>query len=124
MSELVKKLARDQSIVARLCPKATPEYLKAMLDRRHVHVEFTETLGGTELGISLDLESSDLSGANFDEGTGRVQITGDLILDYIPVRFHGHLELESMSGKGRLEPREEARPENDAKHPRHGDTGE
>jgi len=124
VSELVKRLARDQPIVARLRPKAAPEHLKAMLDRRHVHIEFTETLGGTELGIPLDLEGIDLSGVNFDEGTGRVQLTGDLVLDYIPVRFHGHLELESMSGRGRLEPREESKPENDAKHPRNGDTGE
>jgi hypothetical protein len=124
VSELVKKLAREQPIIARLRSKAAPEHLKAMLARGYVQVEFTETFGGTELGIPLDLESSDLSAANFDEGTGRVQITGDLVLDYTPVRFHGHLDLESLRGSGRLEPREEASLENEAKQPRNGDIDE
>jgi hypothetical protein len=109
VSELVQKLTREQPIAAILRPKSAPEHLKAMLSQGYVHIEFTETRGGTELGIELDPEKSDLSGGNFDEGTGSIQITGDLVLDYTPVRFHGFIDLDSMRGKGRLELREDAR---------------
>jgi core binding factor beta subunit len=109
VSELVRKLTQEQPIAAILRPGSAPEQLKAMLGQGYVHIEFTETRGGTELGIELDPESTDLSGGNFDEGTGSIQITGDLVLDYTPVRFHGSIDLESMRGRGRLELREDER---------------
>ena len=104
MNELVQRLTQEQSIVASLRPEPSLDALKAALDRGYIHVKFIETRGGTELGIRLDPESSDLSGANFEQGTGSVRIVGSLVLDYVPVRFRGHLDLESLKGTGRLEP--------------------
>lgn len=103
MNQLVEKLTQEQPIVASLRPQTTLEQLKAAVDRGYVHIRFTETRGGTEFGIRLDREKSDLSGANFETGTGNIRIVGDLVLDYVPVRFHGNIDLASLAGTGRLE---------------------
>ncbi len=103
MNELVQKLTQEQPIVASLRPEPTLDQLKASVERNYVLIKFTETRGGTELGIRLDQERSDLTAANFAAGTGRLRIVGELVLDYVPVRFHGHIDLESLAGTGRLE---------------------
>jgi hypothetical protein len=108
MNDLVQRLTQEQPIIASLRPEATAERLKDAVGRGYVHIKFTETRGGTELGIRLDKEKSDVSGANYETGTGSIHIVGDLTLDYVPVRFHGDIDLASMAGTGRLEVREEA----------------
>ena len=105
MNDLVQRLTVEQPIVASLRPEPTVEAFKAAIDRGYVHAKFTETRGGTELGIRLEPES-DLSGADFASGTGRVTIVGRLVLDYVPVRFHGTIDLATLAGTGRLEPLE------------------
>ncbi len=103
MNELVQKLTQEQRIIASLRPEPTLEQLKAAVDRKYVLIKFTETRGGTELGIRLDPERSDLSAANFEAGTGKIHISGELVLDYVPVRFHGDIDLATLDGTGRLE---------------------
>src|SRR5262245_42490709 len=103
MNELVQKLTQEQPIIASLRPEPTLEQLKAAVERKYLLIKFTETRGGTELGIRLDPERSDLSAANFETGTGKIHIAGELVLDYVPVRFHGDIELERLAGTGRLE---------------------
>jgi Core binding factor beta subunit len=107
MNDLVQRLTQDQPIIASIRPEATAARLKEAVDRGYVHIKFTETRGGTELGIRLIREQSDVTGANFEAGTGSIHIVGDLTLDYVPVRFHGDIDLASMAGTGRLEIREE-----------------
>lgn len=108
MNELVQKLTQEQPIVASLRPETNLQYLKAAVDRGYVYIKFTETRGGTELGIRLIPEMSDLTKANWESGTGSIHIVGDLVLDYVPVRFHGDIDLGSLAGTGRLEIRETA----------------
>jgi core binding factor beta subunit len=103
VNELVQKLTQEQRIIASLRPEPTLEQLKAAVDRKYVLIKFTETRGGTELGIRLDPERSDLSAANFETGAGKIHIAGDLVLDYVPVRFHGDIDLATLDGTGRLE---------------------
>src|SRR5262245_44995650 len=103
VNELVQKLTQEQRIIASLRPEPTLEQLKAAVDRKYVLIKFTETRGGTELGIRLDPERSDLSAANFETGAGKIHISGELVLDYVPVRFHGDIDLATLDGTGRLE---------------------
>lgn len=110
MNDLVQRLTEEQPIEASLRPETTLEYFKAAVDRGYVHVKFVNTRGGTELGIRLDEEASDVDGADWDAGTGSVKIVGTLILDYVRVRFHGTLDLETLKGTGRLEILEEVEP--------------
>lgn len=110
MNELVEKLTQEQEIEASLRPEANLENFKAALDRGYVHVKFPNTRGGTELGIRLDPDASDLSNADFESRSGSVKIVGVLILDYERVRFHGEIDLGTLKGTGRLEPLGEVSP--------------
>lgn len=103
MTELVQKLTQEQPIIASLRPAPALDQLKAQLDRKYVKIKFTETLGGTELGIRLDPERSDVSRADFEKGTGSIHVVGELVLDYVPVRFQGDIDLATLAGTGRLE---------------------
>lgn len=103
MNDLVRRLTEEQRVIASLRPERTVEELKAAIDREYVHVKFTETRGGTELGVPLDQEASDVSSADFEAGTGSVRIVGDLTLDYVKVRCHATIDLATLEGTGRLE---------------------
>jgi len=87
-----------------LRPARTVKALQESLERGYVLVKFTGTRGGTELGVPLDRERSDLSGADFEQERGRVRIVGDLTLDYVKVRCIADIELPSLQGNGKLEP--------------------
>jgi len=108
MSELVQKLADgDHKVIFRPIRDDALGELKAAIDRDYVHVKFTETRGGTELGFAVEEEHSDLSKGDFDKGKGTVKLAGRLNLDGVPVRCHAELDLSSMEGKGHLEILEE-----------------
>src|SRR4051812_44211296 len=104
MSGLVERLRDEQPIEASLRPQPTPEALKEAIDRGLVYVKFVNTRGGTDLCMSIDRDACDLAGADFDGGRGRVKLVGDLVLDYVPVRFRGVLDLETLRGTGALHP--------------------
>jgi hypothetical protein len=110
VNELVKKLTQEQEVEASLRPETNLENFKAALDRGYVHIKFPNTRGGTELGIRLDTEASDLAGGDFEAKSGSVKIVGGLILDYERVRFHGQIDLGTLRGTGRLEPLGEVSP--------------
>lgn len=104
MSDLVQRLSvGDHPVEVSLRPQRTVKALKECLDRGFVHVRFTNTRGGTELGLPIDKERSDLSGADFDGETGRVKLVGALTLDYVKVRCIADVDLTSLQGSGRLE---------------------
>lgn len=79
--------------------------LREAVDRGYVHVLFTETQGGTEVGFPLDEAQSELAGAGWERGEGTVRLAGDLNLDGVPVRCVAEIDLASLQGVGRLEPR-------------------
>lgn len=110
MNELIERLTKEQEIEAGLRPEPTVEAFKAAIDRNYVHARFPNTRGGTELGFPLDRGRSDLSGADFEKGTGSVKIVGELVLDYTRVRFHGTIDLATLKGTGYLEPLGEVQP--------------
>ena len=84
--------------------------LKEAIDRKYVHVLFTETEGGTELGFQLDEARSDLTGARWEQGEGTIRLAGDLKLDGVPVRVVAEIDLATVEGVGRLEIREVSAP--------------
>ena len=101
---LVERLTEgEHAVEASLRPEKTVKALQECIDRSYVHIKFTETRGGTELGIKLDHEASDFSIADFDNQTGSVHLAGDLTLDYVKVRCIADIDLKTLAGKGRLE---------------------
>jgi len=77
--------------------------LREGIDRGHVHIKFTATRGGTELGVRLDRAACDVSRADFDNQTGTVHLEGGLTLDYVKVRCIADLDLPTLVGQGHLE---------------------
>ena len=103
MSELPHKLAKGEwKVIATAGRDNTLEEFKAAVDREYVHVKFTETQGGTELGFRLDKEHTDLSAGDFENGTGKVKVAGKLNLDGVDVRCEAEIDLSSLDGTGHL----------------------
>jgi len=105
---------REKSLVDRLCegvhpveaglrPEKTVKLFKEAVDRNYVHIKFTKTRGGTELGVRLDREACDFSQADFDNGSGTVHIEGNLTLDYVKVKCIADIDLATLEGAGHLE---------------------
>jgi hypothetical protein len=110
MNDLVRRLSHDQPVVASLRPEPTVEAFKAALERGYVHVLFTETRGGTELGVRVDPAHLDLASVDWERRTGTARLAGELVLDYVRVRCHAAIDLATLAGTGRLEPLEEVEP--------------
>jgi hypothetical protein len=102
MDELVQRLAEgDHPVVTRRAESA--EELKQSIDRGYVLVTFTDTRGGTELGVRLDDALTDLNGADFEQATGSVHLAGNLKLNYVKVRCVAYVDLATLQGEGHLE---------------------
>ena len=108
MNDLVRRLCDgDHPVEVPLRPNKTLEALKQRIDRKYVHVRFTDTKGGTELGFALDQARTDLTQADFHNGSGSVQLVGNLTLDYVKVRCIANIDLGTLGGRGHLETIEE-----------------
>jgi hypothetical protein len=108
MDELTQRLSTDQPVVVG-GPNASLEEFRTRLDEiGTVFIKFTETRGGTDLGIRLDRSASDTSAADFDQGRGSVHVEGTLILNDDPVRCIADIDLATLKGTGRLQVVEEA----------------
>lgn len=106
---LVDRLSSgDHPVEVSLYPEASVKGFKESLDNGYVRVKFTDTTGGTELGVTLDKGASDLSRADFNEGTGEARIVGSLSLDYTKVRCIANIDLKTLAGLGHLDKVDEA----------------
>jgi hypothetical protein len=102
MDELVERLAEgDHPVITRRTESV--EELKQSIDRGYVLVTFTDTRGGTELGVRLDETLTDLSGADLAQGTGTVHLAGNLTLNYVRVRCVADIDVSTLKGTGHLE---------------------
>jgi hypothetical protein len=105
MSVLVEKLSSgDHPLEVSIRPKRSAKDLQACIEKGYVHLKFTDTQGGTDLYVPLRPEASELADADFDAGTGHIKLVGSLTLDYVPVLCVAEIELETMTGRGHLQP--------------------
>ena len=102
MNELTERLTVEQPIVMGGANPTVDELRERTGEMGYVLVKFTQTRGGTELGFPLDRDATDVSEANFDEGTGSVHVEGLLILNDDPVRCIATIDLATLDGTGRL----------------------
>jgi hypothetical protein len=107
MNQLVEFLCNgDHPVEANLREK-TLEALKESIKLGHVLVKFTDTRGGTVLGIPIDRSRSDLQAIESDSnGGGEIKLVGDMTLDYVPVTCVARIDLATLQGEGRLEVRQ------------------
>jgi hypothetical protein len=102
MNELTERLSIEQPVVVGGPDPSVEELRKRIDEIGYVFVKFTETRGGTDLGIRLDRDASDLSAADFDQGKGTVHVEGTLILNDDPVRCIADVDLATLKGTGHL----------------------
>lgn len=93
----------DHPVEASLRPERSAAELRTAVERGYVFVRFTDTRGGTELGVELDRSACVLDGGDFTESNGRITLVGDLVLDWEPVRCIAEIDLATLTGTGRLE---------------------
>lgn len=98
----------DHAVVLSLGPEPSVQLFKDALDSGSLHVNFTDTEGGTELGLRVDKSACDFTEANFEQGTGSALVVGNLSLDYTKVRCVVNIDLTTLSGQGHLEKAEAA----------------
>ena len=60
--------------------------------------------------MRLDMDKCNLSKADWEKGTGVINLSGGLILNYVRVRCHAEIDLAKLKGEGWLEILEEVTP--------------
>jgi uncharacterized protein YbdZ (MbtH family) len=88
-------------LVERLCTGLHPvrverERLDEALEEGYIHVTFTGTRGGTELGVELDPSAT----VKTAEG---LKLAGELTLNFVKVRCSVEVDRATLVGEGRLE---------------------
>jgi|ERR1700761_2656213 len=105
MDELVERLSQGRHPVeVSLRPEKSAAALKECIDRGYVHIRFTQTRGGTEVGVTLDRSLTNVDHASFEQQNGTVRLAGSLVLNYTPVRCSADIDLATLAGTGNLEP--------------------
>jgi hypothetical protein len=102
MNELTQRLTVDQPVVVGGPDPTLAELERRLNDIGHVFIKFTETRGGTDLGIRVDRPACDDSAADFSSGTGTVHIEGTITLNHDPVRCIATIDLGTLKGSGHL----------------------
>ncbi len=103
MNDLVERLAQGEHPVIVGGAQPTVSELKRRIhDMGYVFIKFVDTRGGTDLGVRVDKDATDTSGADFEKATGTVHVEGTLSLNYVKVRCVADIDMVTMSGSGHL----------------------
>jgi uncharacterized protein YbdZ (MbtH family) len=76
--------------------------LSRRLEAGYVHLKFTTTRGGTELGVRLDEARCKLDAADLLRGSGKIVLVGTLRLDLVPVECVATIDVATLTGTGAL----------------------
>jgi hypothetical protein len=108
INELVKRLSEGKHEAILEDGNDFYEDIKNRIEGGFVHIKFTKTRGtGTEIGINVDLNKTDLKGADFDKKEGKLHIEGTTNLNYNKVRCIADFDFSTKVGEGYLEVIEE-----------------
>src|SRR5262245_11012871 len=103
MDELVQRLSEGDHPVTVGGPQPSLEEFKRRIEvSGYVFIKFTGTRGGTDLGVRIDKEATELSQTNFEQAIGTAHIEGTLTLNYLPVRCIADIDLATLNGTGHL----------------------
>src|SRR5579884_3026595 len=103
MDDLVQRLSQGSHPVTVGGPKPSlQEFQRRLEDMGYVFIKFTGTRGGTDLGVRVDKNATNLSQADFERGIGSAHVEGTLTLNYVKVRCIADIDLATMNGSGHL----------------------
>jgi len=103
MNDLVERLSQGKHPVDFESRTEEIAEIKERLENGFVFVTFTDTRGGTELGIDIDPALTNFKEADFANGEGKIKVVGTCELDYQKVRCITEVELSTKKGTGYLE---------------------
>ena len=103
INELVQRLSEGNHEVVIGHRDEPYEEIKERIEDGYIHIKFTKTRGGTELGINVDLSSTNVKDLDFTKGEGLLHIEGTTNLNYNAVRLIADIDLASRKGEGCLE---------------------
>ena len=103
INELVERLSKGKHEVIIGYRDETPKEIKQRIEDGYIHIKFTQTRGGTELGINLDLNNTNLKDIDFDRKKGLLHIEGSTSLNYNTVKCIADIDLASRKGEGCLQ---------------------
>ncbi|MGE0207389.1 MAG: MbtH domain protein [Candidatus Babeliales bacterium] len=103
MDHLVERLLVKQPIEFESRTSALEELKERLLDMKFVFITFPKTKGGTELGIDVDIDLTDVKNVDFTRGTGTIYVVGTCELNYQKVRCIAEIDLSTKKGIGHLE---------------------
>src|SRR5262249_32311049 len=85
--DLIDRLFKgDHPVTIQVGPDKTARALMKRMHEGFVRVKFSDTRGGTDLPVMVDSAATDLTAADFEQGTGVVRLEGSLTLNYVKVR--------------------------------------
>lgn len=103
MNQLVEYLSQGIHPVTLGGPSPDISTLKKRIEEiGYVFIKFTNTQGGTDLGVRVDKIATNLSAADFDLTRGIAHIEGNLTINFVPVRCVADIDLETGNGSGHL----------------------
>ena len=101
MNELVQRLSEGDHPVTVGGPKPSlEEFHKRLTEMGYVFIKFTDTQGGTDLGVHIDKSAT--ARPHFEQRSGIVHVEGTLTLNYCKVRCIADIELATLNGTGHL----------------------
>lgn len=103
LNELVQRLSKGKHEVVIGHRDEPYKEIKERVEDGYIHIKFTKTRGGTELGINVDLKSTNVKDLDFTKGEGVLHIEGTTNLNYNAVRLIADIDLASRKGEGYLE---------------------
>ena len=107
INELVQRLSEGKHEVVIGHRDESYEEIKQRIEDGYIHIKFTQTRGGTELGINVDLNNTNLKELDFNKGEGLLHIEGTTNLNYNAVRCIADIDLATRKGQGCLQVIEE-----------------
>ncbi len=111
MNELVQRLAEgDHPVIVGGPQPSLAELRQRVEEMGYVFIKFTDTHGGTDLGVRVDKAATNTSQANFETEQGTVHIEGTLTLNYVKIRCIADIDLATLQGTGHLVILEEVKP--------------
>jgi len=102
INELVQRLCQGTHEVILEDRNDSYEDIKYRIEDGYVHITFTQTRGGTELGINVDLNNTNVSSVDFDKKEGLLHIEGTTSLNYNLVKCVADIDLRTNKGEGYL----------------------
>ena len=101
LNELVERLSKGKHKVVIGHRDEPPEELTQRINDGFIHIKFTETKGGTDIGINVDSSKNNVSEVEFNK-KGKLHLEGITTLNYNKVRCIADIDAKTKKGLGYL----------------------